>query len=279
MLIKKAVITAAGPGQVDLPLQTVVDQSSQAGSALELLVSEVTRAGIEEVAIVVCPGQIKRYQSALKGYEGRLRFFEQNNPRGYGDALLRARDFTRQEPFLHLVSDHLYVTRNGKSCASQLLEIAKAEQCAVSAIQPTRENQLSSFGVIGGQPVAQKSGLFEVRTVLEKPTPTVAERQLIVPGQRAGFYLCLFGMHVLTPEFFDLLAENLTQLGTNDSLNISETLGQLAYGQRYLAAELKGERYDIGSKFGLLFAQLAMALAGDDRDSVLTELVELVAKR
>ena len=37
-------------------------------------------------------------------------------------------------------------------------------------------------------------------------TPT-AEEHLVVPGLRAGHYLCLFGMHVLTPCVMDLLGE------------------------------------------------------------------------
>jgi len=37
-----------------------------------------------------------------------------------------------------------------------------------------------------------------LKTVIEKPTPTVAEQQLLV-GLGAGYYLCFFGMHVLPP--------------------------------------------------------------------------------
>jgi len=48
-------------------------------------------------------------------------------------------------------------------------------------------------------------GLYEIEKVLEKPTPTLAEEELIVPGLRAGHYLCFFGMHVLTPTVFELL--------------------------------------------------------------------------
>jgi UTP--glucose-1-phosphate uridylyltransferase len=40
-----------------------------------------------------------------------------------------------------------------------------------------------------------------------------------------------------------------------------------------------GRRYDIGLKYGLLTAQLALALSGQDRDEVLSGLVELLAKR
>ena len=51
----------------------------------------------------------------------------------------------------------------------------------------------------------------------------------------------------------------------------------LAVRERYLACELHGRRYDIGVKYGLLTAQLAIALAGQDRDEVMTGLVELLA--
>lgn len=278
MKINKAVITAAGRDQVDLPLQTVVDRSGKVGTALELLLDEVTSAGIDEIAIVICPGQSDRYRQAAGSHCDHLTLFEQDAPRGYGDALLRARDFADGEAFLHLVSDHLYVTRNAQSCATQLIKVAEREQCSVSAIQATRENKLCFFGAIGGTPVPRKAGLFAVSRVIEKPTPTVAEQQLIVAGQRAGHYLCLFGMHVLMPHVFDILQNNLETASEGANTNLSEALDQLAQSQRYLAALLDGERYNIGEKYGLLLAQLAIALSGDDRDNVLTELVELVAK-
>ena len=42
---------------------------------------------------------------------------------------------------------------------------------------------------------------------MEKPTPTAAEQELMVPGLKLGHYLCFFGMHVLTPGVMDLLEE------------------------------------------------------------------------
>ncbi len=278
MRVTKAIVTAAGADQSQLPLQTVVDRSGNVRSALELLLDEVTSAGIEEVGVVICPGQADRYRQAAGKQRERMTFFEQHHPRGYGDALLRARQFVDGANFLHLVSDHLYVSRTNRSCAAQLIEVAEREQCAVSAIQPTRENKLAFFGAVGGAPVARQPGLFEVNTVLEKPTPTVAEQQLIVAGQRAGHYLCLFGMHVLPPQIFDFIEQRVAQLKPDQSVNLSGALHQLASTQRYLATTLDGVRYNIGEKYGLLLAQLAIALSGDDRDTVLTELVELVAK-
>lgn len=278
MRIEKAIITAAGREQTQLPLQTVVDRKGRVRSALQLLLDEVSTAGIDEIAIVIQPGEAERYRQSAGEQADRLVFFEQDNPRGYGDALLRAREFVKDEPFLHTVSDHLFVSKSESGCAAQLIEIADREQCPVSAIQPTRENLLTQFGAIGAVPVPQQPGLFEVNTVLEKPSPTVAEQRLVVAGQRAGHYLCLFGMHVLTPAVFGLLEDALEKLPAGALLNLSESLHQLAQCERYLAAQLHGERFNIGEKYGLLLAQLAIALAGEDRDTVLTELVELVAK-
>ena len=278
MKITKAIITAAGKEQSHLPLQTVVDRAGKVRCALELLVDEVVEAGIEQIAIVICPGEQERYRLAAGEESERITFFEQDSPKGYGDALLRARTFAGEESFLHLVSDHLYVSSNEHSCASQLIQVAERENCAISAIQATRENKLGFFGAVGGAPVARQPGLFEVNTVLEKPTPTVAEQHLIVAGQRAGHYLCLFGMHVLTPTIFDLLADEVANLADGQQVNLSDSLRKLAQNQRYLASQLEGKRYNIGEKYGLLLAQLAIALAGEDRDIVLTEMLELVAR-
>lgn len=278
MKVNKAIITAAGRDQVHLPLQTVVDSSGKVDSALGLILYEVISAGIEEVAIIVSPGQEDRYRMAAQDQADRLTFFEQDNPLGYGDALLRAKDFVGNDAFLHLVSDHLYVTQTNKSCAAQLVSIAERENCCVSAIQATRENKLTYYGAIGGTPVPRQAGLFNISQVIEKPTPTIAEQQLIVAGQRAGHYLCLFGMHVLTPQVLDIIADNVQNLAEGETANLSDALNQLAQSQRYLAALLEGERYNIGEKYGLLLAQLAIALAGEDRENVLAELVELVAK-
>jgi UTP--glucose-1-phosphate uridylyltransferase len=153
------------------------------------------------------------------------------------------------------------------------------QECSVSAIQPTRENELISYGTVGGTPVAQSDILYEVSMVIEKPSPTVAEQHLIVPGQRVGYYLCLFGMHVLTPAIFRLLKKRLDATPAGNNIDLSGSLNQLAQSERYLAMKIDGSRYDIGFKYGLLLAQLAFSLTGCDRDFVLTELVNLLATK
>jgi UTP--glucose-1-phosphate uridylyltransferase len=152
-------------------------------------------------------------------------------------------------------------------------------------VQPTRESLLPYYGTVGGQRVAGKPDLYQVETVIEKPTPTQAEQHLIVPGQRAGTYLCFFGMHVLTPTIFEILAEQIAaaqaQRTTPHSVNLTlaAALAELAGREQYLALEHHDSRYDVGVKYGLLTAQLALALNGQDRNEVLTKLLELLAQR
>ena len=278
MAIRKAVITAARPGQNTLPLQSLVDQYGDDRTALQLILREATEAGIREIAVIVCPGDAPSFERAAGEYAKSLTFLEQDRPRGYGDALYRARDFVGGESFLHMVGDHLYVSRTDTSCARQLVQLAEAEACAISAVQPTREQKLSLFGVVSGRSVANRSGLYEVTTIVEKPTPTQAEQELVVAGLRASHYLCLFGMHVLTPTVFELLQEQVED-ESQERVELSPALSQLANRERYLASQIVGDRFNIGQKYGLLMCQLAIALAGKDRDNILTEILELLAMK
>jgi UTP--glucose-1-phosphate uridylyltransferase len=274
---RRALLTCAGPNQRTLPLQSLVDRDGSAKTALTILIEEVLTAGITEVGIVIWPGDEAAYRSAAGSLGRSLTFIEQPAPLGYGHAVWCAREFIQGEPFLLVVGDHLCVSKVARSCATQLAEIAAAEQCAVSAVQPTHESQLPYYGAVGGRLVSGRRGLFEVATVLEKPTPTEAEQRLIVPGLRTGHYLCFFGMHVLPPTIMDLLEDDVARAGRAGGISLSASLARLSQRERYLAVVLQGRRYDIGAKYGLLTTQLALALEGIDREDVLNGLVELLA--
>lgn len=271
--ITKAVITAAGRDQATLPLQRLVDRDGRPKSALQIVIEEAASAGCEEIAVVINPAD----EAAFRAVAGRsVTFIPQPDPRGYGHALWCARSFVGRDAFLHLVSDHLCVSDVTQRCAEQLVAVAAAEECSVSAVQATRENMLPYYGTVGGRRVAQRKNLYEVEAVVEKPTPTEAEQRLIVPGLRAGHYLCFFGMHVLTPAVLEVLDEQLQRPG---NVQLSPALAALAGRERFLALEIQGQRYNLGLQYGLLVAQLALALSGQDRAEVLAQLVELLAKQ
>jgi UTP--glucose-1-phosphate uridylyltransferase len=276
--ITRAVITAAGAGQRTLPLHVLVDRDGAEKTALQIIVEEALAAGVENVGVVVRPGDEAAYRQAAGGHAARLQFIPQSDPRGYGHALHCARDFTGGEPFLHMVSDHLYVSAGPQGCARQLVDAALAEGCAVSAVQATRENMLPFYGAVGGRRVPRSPNLYQIEVVREKPTPTQAEQELIVPGLRAGHYLCFFGMHVLTPAIMPLLEAHLARAG-GVPVPLSPALAELASRERHLALEVAGRRYNLGLKYGMLQAQLALALEGRDRAEVLAQMVELLAAR
>jgi UTP--glucose-1-phosphate uridylyltransferase len=279
MKIAKAIITAAGKGQRHLPLQTLIDRDGQQKSILSVIIEEVGRAGITDTCIVIHPDDEAAFRSVTGDHSGQVSFMYQTEPRGYGHAVWCARDFVKGEPFLHLIGDHLYVSRMQKGCAQRVVETAEAESCAVSAVQATREGLLPNFGAVSGRRIQGRNDLYAVETVIEKPTPTEAEQRLLVPGLRAGYYLCFFGIHVLTPAVIDILESELKHSPDARLATISNALHRVAHKEKYLALEMKDYRYNVGAKYGFLNAQLALALSGEDRDEILAMLMEMLLLR
>ncbi|MEM6469056.1 MAG: sugar phosphate nucleotidyltransferase [Planctomycetota bacterium] len=278
MHVRKAVITAAAPDQTRIPTQQLVDQRGVEQSALQLILREVQSCGVEETCIVVRPGDELLFRQAAGELAGSLHFAEQAEPKGYADALLKAESFLEGDAFLHLVGDHVYLSETQQTCAKQLVDVASEFECSVSAVQSTRENKLPYFGIVSGTRIARYEGVFEVQRVIEKPTPTMAEQELVTPGLRSGHYLGFFGMHVLTAEVLDSLKTIVTENADARS-TLSDALDSFRSRHKYLAFEVLGRRHNLGVQYGLLMAQMAIGLAGADRDRILTELVDLLALR
>jgi UTP--glucose-1-phosphate uridylyltransferase len=309
--ITKAVITAAGRGARQYPasdtvqkaMLPLVDRDGLTKPVLQIIAEEALESGVEEICVVSAPGDEAYYRhhfrsyaanlrSAFKGVawaeeqarrlmdlENRLRFAVQDEPEGYGHAVWSARALVGDQPFLLLLGDHLYLSSESRRCARQLLDLATEQNCAVSAVQATREHLIHQYGTLSGKRLPNRPDVYSIEEIIEKPTPTLAELRLQVPGLRAGHYLCFFGMHVLTPSVFDLLDElvrrNVRELG---SIQLTTALNALACREKYLALETKGSRFNLGVKFGVVEAQIALALAGVDRERMLTVLLESVVR-
>ena len=97
-----------------------------------------------------------------------------------------------------------------------------------------------------------------------------------MPGLRAGYYLCFFGMHVLTPSLFELL-DSARRAAPDAKLGLSPALNALAAREKYLAAVLDGRRANLEAHFGLLRAQIALGLSGTSRSDILALLAEELA--
>ena len=75
------------------------------------------RAGIEDIAVVICPGDEGAYREAAVEHAERLTFLPQSEPRGYGHAIWCARAFVGDAPFLLAVKKverHDVDTERGK---------------------------------------------------------------------------------------------------------------------------------------------------------------------
>ena len=147
----------------------------------------------------------------------------------------------------------------------------------MSAVHSTRETEIQNYGTIAGtlKRTAGGGSIYMIDQVIEKPTPTEAEQKLIVPGLRAGRYLSFFGMHVLTPLVMEMLRE---QVSAESRSQLTPVLSGFARREQYSALIIDGSRNDLGQKYGLFQAQLALALSGPERDLVLGDLLDLVAR-
>lgn len=312
MQVKKAVITAAGRGSLLYPaadtvqkgMLPIVDLDGLVKPALQIIAEEALESGIEEVCVVCAPGDGDQYRrlflrlrdnlvAAYKGVEWaerqarkidrlllHLHFSEQTQPLGYGHAVFCGRSFVGRDPFLLLLGDHLYISaRKEQRCARQLLEMAHKEGCSLAAVQPTREHLVGRYGTLSGKCVPHNPGVYQIEKILEKPSLSQAEMELQTPGLRTGFYLCFFGMHVLTSTIFQILEEEGAAAGANgNSLPLTPSLQILAVRERFLAMEVAGTRYDLGERFGSAHAQIAMGLAGQQRDEFLSMVLESLAE-
>ena len=75
----------------------------------------------------------------------------------------------------------------------------------------------------------------------------------------------------------DFLTE--TVAASDGMIPLSPTLDRLAKKERYLALEVEGHRHNMAVRYGMLNAQLALALNGSERAEVLALLVEQLAMR
>ncbi len=278
MKFTKAIIPMGSARHRDLPLQHITTGDGRTKRTAALHIEELLAAGVEQVALITSPGSAPLFHDLVGQFGSAIVLIEQSEPRGFGHAILCAERWASEQPFLLQVCDHMFITYASSSCTQQLIEFASREDCAVSAVQATPESQLPYFGVIGGHRLRGEEQLYTVEAVFEKPTPTVAEEYCMVPGMRQGSYLGFFGTHALTPSIFRYLREQQSELENNQPFGLTDALAALLAKEKYLALEVRGHRIDLEGPFGLLRAQVALALHGSRREEVLRLMLEEVAQ-
>ena len=278
--IRKAVIPAAGLGTRHFPashavmkeLFPVVGPDGISRALIHYHLIELAAAGIEEICLIVQPGddvtfrryfegpgeaylkRLAKYPALLeearqmRAWSERLHFREQKTQEGYGHAVFQTRDFAAGEPVLLCLGDHLF--RGAPDSPHRALvraaELGKGK--TISAVNRISPAELRGYGTIAGRRRAAQPDLIDVDLIIEKPDIATARAKLRVDGLGPDEFLGWFGMHVLAPSIYDVLARMIrddVRDGGEFQLTRAQELQRQAEG--YLALEItRGRRFDFG---------------------------------
>ncbi|EGK8022188.1 MULTISPECIES: UTP--glucose-1-phosphate uridylyltransferase GalU [Campylobacter] len=166
-------------------------------------------------------------------------FTRQNEMKGLGDAVLKAKPLVQDEAFGVILADDLCVNEDGVNVLAQMVKIYEKYRCSVIAVMEVEANQVSNYGVIAGNAVEED--LIMVNSMVEKPDPKDAPSNLAIIGR-----------YILTPDIFGIL-EN-TKAGKNGEIQLTDALLSQATNNMVLAYKFKGKRFDCGSVEGFVEA-------------------------
>jgi UTP--glucose-1-phosphate uridylyltransferase len=280
-IIRKAVIPVAGLGTRHFPashavkkeLFPIVGTDGVARALFHYHLLELAAAGIEEICVIVQPGEeamiraylqgpdddylrrlekypaLRREAEQMRGFDKQIRFAVQHEQEGYGHAVFQSEEFAGDEMVLLCLGDHLF---RGKAVSpyQELAQIAAAsEGRSVSAVNRISAGELKGYGTIAGARRADNPRLIDVSLIIEKPDAAVARAKLRVNDLPAETWLGWFGMHLLAPSIYDVLREMICD-NVRDNGEFQLTRAQEIQRQRegYLALEMsEAERFDFGT--------------------------------
>lgn len=280
MKIRKAVIPIAGLGTRHFPashavkkeLFPVVGPDGIARALFHYHLLELEAAGIEQICIIVQPGEdemvrsylngpddaylkrLSKYPALLReaeqmrGFSQRVSFAVQRQQEGYGHAVYQTKTFAGGEMVLLGLGDHLF---RGKP-VSPYLELAQMASVSngksVSAVNRISADQLKGYGTIAGKRRAENPRLIDISLIVEKPAVAIAREKLQVNDLPAETWLGWFGMHLLAPSIYEVL-EEMIRNDVRDGGEFQLTRAQEIQRQRegYLALEMtNAQRFDFG---------------------------------
>jgi UTP--glucose-1-phosphate uridylyltransferase len=268
--ITKAVFPVAGMGTRFLPatkanpkeMLPVVDKP-----LIQYAVEEAVEAGITQMVFITGRNKRAIEDHFDKAYEletelearGKSRLLEQARdilPKevsciyvrqaealGLGHAILCAQPVVGNQPFAVILADDLIDASPG--VMKQMTDIYSRERCSLIAVQDVPRHETSSYGIVKAEP--GERGMHRITGLVEKPKPDSAPSTLAVVGR-----------YILTPEIFGHLES--VNPGAGGEIQLTDGIAALLAGQRALAYEFHGVRYDCGSKLGYLEANVLYAL-------------------
>lgn len=284
--IRKCVIPAAGfwtrflPATKALPKEMfpLIDKP-----IMQYLVEEAVNAWIEEIVIITWRSKRaiedhfdanfelehileKKWKDHLLGEVmkpsklAKIAYVRQPYPKGDWNAILKARPFIWDEPFLVLFWDD--IIDNEKSAAAQLIESYERKGSSIIATTRVTDDEVSSYWIIESATCNSWNKTHGVEKFLEKPNKDETESRIWVIGK-----------YVITPDIFDYLEEvsNTKQTG---EIRLADAFELMRQNKDIYWLEIEGDRYDTGSKIGFLEATIAYALKRDELKDELSDFIK-----
>lgn len=277
--VRKAVIPAAGFGTRFLPatkaqpkeMLPIVDKPT-----IQYIVEEAVASGIEEILIVTSSLKRPIEDHFDKSYEledtlekkgktemlemvqeisnlAQIHYVRQKEAKGLGHAILCAKAFIKDEPFVVLLGDDVVV--NDENPAT--LQLVKAYQkigCSIMGVQHVPWNEVSKYGIVRpsqSHTPTENGRMVKLSGMVEKPEEKDAPSNLAVMGR-----------YVLTPEIFEMLENQ--EPGAGGEIQLTDAIHRLMDRQAVYAYDFEGQRYDVGDKFGFIKATIDFALERKD---------------
>ncbi len=267
--IRKAVIPAAGLGTRVLPITKVMPKEMLPivdKPAIQYIVEEAVRAGIEEILIITNRGKgiIEDHFDHAIELEQRLEasgklqmleevrritdladisFIRQKETKGLGHAVSCARSFVGNEPFAVLYGDDVIIGED--PACGQLCRAYEQFGKGVVGIKEVPPEQILKYCSLAVEPLGDR--LFKVSDMIEKPRP----------DQIMSLYSIL-GRCVLPPDILDIIDE--TPPGAGGEIQLTDAMMTLAKTQGMIGVDYTGTRYDMGNKLGVMQAACEVAL-------------------
>ena len=273
MKVRKAVIPAAGLGTRFLPatkaqpkvMLPVIDVP-----AIQLVVEEAARAGIDDVLIVTGRGQraiedhfdrnleLERFLEDKQKFDelkrirqisdmAEVHYIRQKEALGLGHAVSVAQAHVGDEPFVVMLGDDLI--HPSEPLLGEMLRAHDTFGRSVIAAMEVSKREISMYGCI--QPEPFEEDLVRILSIIEKPSPEEAPSNLAVIGR-----------YVLTPEIFDALRR--TTPGRGGEIQLTDAINLLAQEQAVYAYRFEGRRFDVGNPFDYLKATVELGAERDD---------------
>ncbi len=276
--IRKAIIPAAGFGTRLFPATKtikkeffpILGKDGRMKPVILDIVEEAAEAGITDIGIVTqerdtrlfedffclhppiehfnkLSKENQEYSSQLIELGRRVRLLTQDLQEGFGHAVYCGKQFVKEEPFLLMLGDHIYSSSIKESCTEQLLKIYEKTGKSVVGLRVTPEDEIRHYGCVSGA-WSDEPAILDITEFMEKPSREYAREHLRIPTLKPDTYLSLFGIYILTPRIFALLADAIAHdqrdLG---EIQLTPSLDRLRQEEGFVGYVVKGERYDVGN--------------------------------